>query len=142
MVAGCGADLRHACFLVGERLVGLRRKGVPVDRIDEERWCGYFQALARTPLLREAWEPIVRCLADSPETSVAAFIEAEGLGREPAGWRESLHDLLAAAAAAAYDADPGRLVRLAMGRAMDGLRGKVPAAEVARAIQAVLEAEE
>jgi len=47
---------------------------------------------------------------------------------------------LEVAAREAYDADPGRLARHATGRAMEVLRGRVPAAQVAAAVREAVEA--
>ena len=55
-VNSCGAELRTACFFFGERWKGLRRAGVPVESIPEDRWCELFQATHSLPQLREARE--------------------------------------------------------------------------------------
>jgi glutamyl-tRNA(Gln) amidotransferase subunit E len=139
VVAECGADLRFACFFFGERLVGQRRAGVAVGAIGAERWCDLFRAFAERPVLREAWERLVRRMTGSPGTSVSEQIAAEGLGEAPAGWRETLGEVVEAARRDAYDARDGRPARLAVGRAMGAWRGRVPAREVIAALAPALE---
>ena len=134
-VGEAGADLRAAAFFFGERLKGLRRRGVAVERVGAERWVELFRAFAARPVLRDAWEALVRRLAAHPDAPVTVTIGALGLDREPRGWSDGLPRWIDAARAEAYDGDRGRLRRLAVGRAMDALRGRVPAAEVVAAVE-------
>jgi glutamyl-tRNA(Gln) amidotransferase subunit E len=131
-----GADLRFAAFFFGERLKGLRRAGVGVDGIGETRWLELFRAFAARPVLREAWEAIVRRLAASPDAAVELALRELGLEEAAADWRAVVLQRCAWAAGEAYDDDPGRIVRHATGRAMDALRGRIPAAEVVAAVRA------
>jgi glutamyl-tRNA(Gln) amidotransferase subunit E len=130
----CGAGLRFACFLIGERLVGLRRAGVPVERIGAERWCEWFRAVSARPVLEQAAGRVVRLMAAEPAASVESLLAREALGAEPPGWRAGLAEACSRALAEAYDADPGRRLRLVLARLMPGLRGKVPASEAVSAI--------
>lgn len=139
VVAECGADLRSACFLFGEKLVGLRRAGVAVGRISPERWCEFFLAVAERPALSEAWEALTRQMAASPDNSLDQIIRSLGLHEPPGEWRDTLKRHVAAAAKAAHRRDPALVDRLAMGRVMPGLRGKVPAREVAGALRREME---
>jgi glutamyl-tRNA(Gln) amidotransferase subunit E len=134
----CGADLRFAGFLIGERLVGLRRAGVPVERIGEERWCELFRACAARPVLKQAALRLVRAMAAAPEEDVEAILARLGLDGAPPDWRDRLRPALATAADAAYDDAPGRIYRLALARLMPELRGRVPAAEAVAAIRDAL----
>ena len=134
-----GADLRFAAFFFGERLKGLRRRGVDVAAVASERWVELFGAFARRPVLAEAWAALVRRLAREPRASVEAALLALGLDLPPQAWRDELPRLLESAEAESYDDDPGRRLRHATGRAADAWRGRVPAREVAAAVQAALE---
>jgi len=140
IVSSAGANLRNACFFFGERLKGLRRKGVRVDSIPPEGWEEFFRLIGAQPVLWEAWERIARLMADSPHLHVAEIVAREGLGRRPDGWHERLREILSMAALDLYGSNPARLGRLAMGRCMCALRGKVPAAEVAAALNVEIEA--
>ncbi len=134
VVAEAGAALRRACFFFGERLKGARRAGVRVPAIPAERWVEWFRLSRAQPVLWENWGRVVRRLATSPATTVAAVVAEERLGVAPPEWRRSVPSLLAAARAEAYDSDRGRLARLLLGRALQGLRGRVSVAEVAAAV--------
>jgi len=79
------------------------------------------------PVLWQAWESIVRALAETPQRTVASIVEESGWGTEPEGWPEYLAGVAAAATAKAYSRDHERTLRLATGMAMEQLRGKVPA---------------
>lgn len=135
-VATDGANLRRACFFFGERLKGLRRTGVSVDAIGEARWRELFHALAERPVLWEAWERIVRRMAEGPNAHVPVVLAEQGLGSEPHGWREALGARLRAARPDFYGGDRDRLLRFALGRLLRDLRGRVPAKEVLAALEA------
>jgi len=139
VVLECGADLRFACFFFGERLRGLRRRGVPVERIGDDRWCEFFRAIGARPVLRQAWERIVRLIAESPDASVGALLERQGLGLAPAEWRASVAETCAHLGPAARTprrrVDPARPTRRALREVMPALRGRVPARDVVTAVE-------
>ncbi len=163
VAARCHAPLKQACLLFGERLKGLRRAGVAVDAISVDRWCDFFQAACNQPVLWQAGDRIVRAMAAAPDKSVRAILSEMRLGSAPDGWRRAMQPIVAAAASKLYKrqrrgnpAEAGshashaqgswwdppsgglaadRLFRLAMGLAMDELRGCVPAIEVADALR-------
>ena len=139
VVAEAGADLRSAAFFFGERLKGMRRAGVAVDLVPEDEWVELFRAFAARPSRRDAWEILVRRMAAHGGESVAGLLGELGLDGEPAGWRAMLARWVEAAEREAYDRDPGRILRHATGRVMDTLRGRIPAAIVIEAVQAVAE---
>ncbi len=134
VVDDCGADLRSACFFFGERLKGLRRAGVKVDGIPEQRWCEFFRLVRSRVALREAWQLIVTRMAGSPDISVEAIVVKEHLGSAPDDWQEIVRACAAQARTDAYDGDGSRQARLATGLAMRRLRGRVPFRDVAAAL--------
>ncbi|MEW5876378.1 MAG: hypothetical protein AB1752_14525, partial [Candidatus Zixiibacteriota bacterium] len=140
VVDSCNGDLRTACFFFGERLKGLRRKGVAVASIPLDRWCELFRAMRTAPQLLEAWEIIVRRMADEPPVSVGDLLMRDGLGEVPSGWQETARRQTGVARRELRDDDPDRLRRLAMGRCMAILRGKVAAREVAAVLDSELAA--
>jgi hypothetical protein len=79
-------------------------------------------------------------MAASPEIPAGEIVVREGFGIAPERWREMVREIAGNAARDAYDDDPRRLARLALGRCMRVLRGKVPAAEVALALSEEVEA--
>ncbi len=138
VVDNCGADLRKACFFFGERLKGLRRKGVLVDAISHEGWCDFFHLAKKRPALLEAWQRIISQMAVSPEKTVRQIVDKQGLNKEEVGWEEQVVRTVKS-----MKQDPGKdlrekLFRFYMGRLMPGLRGKVPAGKVGGALRACL----
>jgi len=80
----------------------------------------------------------VRAMAAEPGRSVADLVAGMGLGEAPPGWREKIPDILASAQLVATSEDPGRILRVAMTRAMSILRGKVPATDVDAALRSAM----
>ena len=134
VVREAGADLRWTCFLFGERVKALRRAGVAVDAITPERWLELFRAFAERPVLKEAWERLVRALAAAPEKGVAGVIAELGLDEVSEAWRGELPQVVRSARAAARSTAADVLARLCLGVIMPGLRGRVAGAEVAAAL--------
>ena len=127
--------VRDVAFLFGEKLKGLRRASVPVDAIPEERWAELLRAFVATPVLKQAWEPIVLAVAAAPERPVGDLLAERALGSEPPAWRTGIPAAFAAAAEKAYRKADAELVRrLAFAGLMPGLLGRVPATEVAAAV--------
>jgi len=137
VVAEATADLRQAGFFFGERLKGLRRRGVAVDAIPPERWVELFRAFAARPVLFEAWDRLVRALAGNPGASVAATLAQSELDQPLHDWRGRLAATLAGSAADYYGGDAARWQRFALGRALADLRGRVPVAEVRQQLEAL-----
>ncbi len=142
LVLDAGADLRKTCFLFGEKLVYLRRAGVPVDNIPFELWAELSRLLTEKPLLWDAWELIIRSLASAPARSASDVVAGQGLGLEPSGWRARIPDIIERAEARAYSSDRGRVFRIALGDAMGMLRGKVAAVEVSAELRRAPEGKE
>ncbi|HSL16968.1 MAG TPA: Glu-tRNA(Gln) amidotransferase subunit GatE [Methylomirabilota bacterium] len=129
-VVASGADLRRACFFVGERLKGLRRAGVAVEAVSTDAWVELFDLLEGRPVLREAADELVRWLAENPGHSVATYVADSGLGEAPEGWRGRVAELAAASDPDHPDGSADQCRRFLLGRAMAELRGRVPATEV------------
>jgi len=131
VVSDCGADLRRACFFFGERVKGLRRAGVPVDAVSDEGWCDLFRVFARHPMAWEAWRDLVVWLADGHDRTFLTDVQVADFGQPPDGWREKLRSLAEKALTTNPEAALEPLQRFLMGCAMDHLRGRVPAVDVA-----------
>jgi glutamyl-tRNA(Gln) amidotransferase subunit E len=134
VVAQAGVELRWSCFFFGERLKALRRAGVEVDAIPPARWLELFRAFAARPVLREAWEELVRAMVTAPQAAVEALIAGRWLGQAPPSWRDELPQVVRSARAAARSLAADTLLRLSLGVVMPSLRGKVAAVEVSRAV--------
>ena len=130
-----GAELRFACFLVGERLRGLTRARVPVAGIDDATWAEFFRAVKERPVLAQAWERVVRAMAAGRKVS---DVLAE-LGAPPADLRAELSSRVEQARCEAYDDEPGRVFRYALKRVMPEYRGRVEASRVVAEVRTLLE---
>ena len=135
VVAECGAPVRRAAELFGERLKGLRRAGVAVDAIPDERWCEWFSEAGRSAVLWQAWDVGVRAMAERPAVPVAALLAERRLGRAPDDWERVAAAAVTAAREQAHRPGGDLVARLALGIAMGELRGRVPALRVADAIR-------
>ena len=137
VVREAGADLRRACFFFGERVKGLRRNGLPVQAVPDERWVELFRLVAERPVVWEDWGRVVRRMAASPDTPVAEIVRAEGLGGAPDGWLESVPAQWRLAASESHDGSRERVARLLLGRLLGSLRGRVAVAAVAAAVDRI-----
>jgi glutamyl-tRNA(Gln) amidotransferase subunit E len=134
VIGQCHAPVKQACVLLGERVKALRRGGVAVDAIPDDRWCELFDEARERPVLWQASDLLVRAMAAAPDRPVAALVDEHRLGTSPPGWRERIHGVVAGAAERLYAPGADRLFRFAMGLAMGELRGRVLALEVADAV--------
>ena len=134
-----GAEVARACTLVGESALSLRRAGAAVGAIPTERWRELARLAVAKPALWEAWKEILRAMSESPERGVGAIVDERRLGDPPPAWEhEAVHAAIAAArgsGGARFDRDADFACRLAMGHAMEALRGRVPGAQVSAAVK-------
>ena len=134
VVAEAGVDLARACIFFGERLKGLRRARVAVDSVSAERWLEFFAVLAQRPVAWENLDPLVRQLVARTDRPAAELADELGLGQAPEDWRPGVEEIAATATLDRPDGSDEQRRRFLMGRAMPGLRGRVPAADVAVAL--------
>ena len=130
VVTECSADLRRACFFFGERVKGLRRAGLSVDTISDEGWCDLFHLFGRHPMAWEAWRDLVAWLAAGHGEGFLTDVQVAGFGYPPEGWSDTVKSLAEQGLRTCSGGNHESTVRCLMGRAMDELRGRVPAAEV------------
>ncbi|MCG6962716.1 MAG: Glu-tRNA(Gln) amidotransferase subunit GatE [Acidobacteria bacterium] len=122
-----GADLRRACFLFGEELKALRRRGLGIDRIADAQWLRFFEILESSPVIWEARSRLVEVMAGSPATDPGELASSLDLGNAPEGWRERVVSLARTSVLDHSNGRPGQRLRFLMGLAMYELRGKVSA---------------
>jgi len=138
VVADGGADLRQAGYFFGEKLKGLRRAGVDVQAVPAERWCDFFREWGREPALGDIWPRLVRLMAASPQTPVAALVAAEPRAPESADWQRLVERTRRDRQPDHDDGTAAQHVRFYMGLVMPKLRGRVPARAVAEAVRAAV----
>ena len=136
-VAEAGADLRRACFFFGQRVKGLRRKGVAVDAITEERWLELFAELTSRPVLWDAARRLVELAAGCPDKGIAQLLEEEGLNQDTEQWDNVVCAVVQSHRPDHKVDDDGRR-RFYLGVIMKRLRGLVPAVEVRRELDQAL----
>ena len=136
VVAETGIDLRTAAFFFGERFKGLRRAGVAVDTITDEQWVDWFKLVNIKPVIGEAWDKVVRWMAANPQTDPAEYVTAKGLGQEPREWRQNIDRTIRTRRPDHPNSRPGQHGRFLAGIVMEDLRGRVPAQDVMKSIDA------
>ena len=136
LVEKCGTDLGWACYFFGERLKGLRRSGVAVDRITDASWLALFDRFNEEPALRDAWKDIVTGLAESNDLN--AVLADLGLGHGRDDLLGSVQKTIANEPFQQPAYDNGQRARFFMGCLMSDFRGRVPAVEVASALSSEL----
>ncbi len=130
IMAGCDTDLRRLCIFIGEELRGLRRMGIDIATIVEERWLELFRLVQDRPVIWEDRRSLVESMAAKPDTPIDELVGA--LGPTPDDWQS----MVEAAARANIDIDnEDRRHRFSMGQLMTRLRGHVPATDVAEELE-------
>ena len=135
VVEKCGADLRRACFFFGERLKGLRRRGIDVDSIPQKAWCEFFSLLSRRPVLWEAWREIVTRMAAAPGMDIMLVVKQAGLDEVVPALESRLKRSVRYGLDHCNGNSEHKLLRCCMGQIMPELRGRVAAKEVRAALQ-------
>ena len=138
VVNATDATVRDACFFFGERIKGLRRSGVEVDRVTEAGWVELFRLGLEQPAVLENWRPLVRAMLD-PSAGPREHAAALELGVAPDGWRQRVVEIASTQSPTWPDGSADQRRRFLMGRAMAELRGRVPAVDVAAVLAAALE---
>ncbi len=129
------ADIRTAGFFFGERIKGLRRKGVAVDAITDEQWISWFSIVQHHPVVTEDTNQAVRWMARNPGQDPVNYLEISGAGSPPEDWAHGLSEAVLPQLPDHPNQSPGQLLRFHMGPAMKELRGRVAAKDVSRILE-------
>ena len=111
---------------------------MPVDRISDEGWLALFNSFSRQPALRDAWKEIVSGFAESPD--IDAVLTGLGLNCRFDDLPESVRSAIETEPFQQPTYNDGQFERFLMGCLMSGLKGLVPAVEVASTLSSELEA--
>ncbi len=139
VVERCNTSVRSACFFFGQKIKGLRRDGVAVDDIPDERWCELFERISNHEPLMEAWKLITSKMALEPKRNIQELAVENGLEEPPKNWRENLSGIMRTRKPDHPDGTVEQRYRFLMGCAMKTLRGLIPAREVASLVRAAME---
>ncbi len=135
VAAQADADIRMAGFFFGERIKGLRRKGLAIDAVTDDQWVSWFRFLRQHPVLAEDSTRAVRWMARHPGHDPKGFLEASGGGIPPDDWRKRVTRHATTRRPDHPDGTTAQHRRFLMGLAMDGLRGRVRAHDVQQALE-------
>lgn len=140
VVERTGVDGLVAAIEIGQRTRALKRAGLPVQRLGVEAWVQLFDLFTDGLLPRECLGAVVaRMAADGLEAGEAA--RAEGIALVPRErWAAELQDLTMEGYLGERVDTPEKRLRFLAGKAMAQLKGRAPAAEVARYLKERLEA--
>jgi glutamyl-tRNA(Gln) amidotransferase subunit E len=134
-----GVDGRTAAIIIGQRAKALARAGVPMQRLGPAEWVEVFDLYAGGRIPREA-VPLVagRMAKDGLRAADAAAAERIApVGREQ--WQRQLEGLSMAGYLAGRGDGAARRLRFLAGHAMQQLRGRAPAKDVAAWLAARIE---
>lgn len=140
VVERTGVDGLVAAIEIGQRTRALKRAGLPVQRLGVEAWVQVFDLFTDGLLPRECLGAVVaRMAADGLVATEAA--RAEGIALVPRErWASELQDLTMEGYLGERVDTPEKRLRFLAGKAMAQLKGRAPAAEVARYLKDRLEA--
>jgi glutamyl-tRNA(Gln) amidotransferase subunit E len=140
VVRQTGVDGLTAAVEIGQRAKGLRRRGVPVDRLGVEQWVRIFHQYTDAKIPREGIPALARALAQQPELDGDTARQAAGFHlQSPAEWRGELDQLTLASLRAGRGAARDVKLRYLVGEGRRMLAGRAPAKEIAELLASRLE---
>ncbi|MFA6958079.1 MAG: Glu-tRNA(Gln) amidotransferase subunit GatE [Thermoanaerobaculia bacterium] len=130
-----GVDGLVAAIEIGQRAKALKRAGIPIERLGASEWVSVFELLAGGRIGRESVPVIATRMAkDGVSASDAAV--ADGIALVGRGeWLPNLDTLSMDGYLKAKGDTPDKKLRFLAGKAMDALKGRAPAKEVAEALR-------
>jgi glutamyl-tRNA(Gln) amidotransferase subunit E len=134
-----GVHGRVVAVEIAQHAKAMRRRGIPMDRLDAEAWTGLFDLYAGGRIPREGL-PLVaaRMAADGLDAVAAASAEGlEPLGRE--AWIGEADRVAETEAWAARVEEPGKRLSFLAGQVMARLRGRAPGRDVVHYLREKLE---
>jgi glutamyl-tRNA(Gln) amidotransferase subunit E len=130
-----GVDGLVAAIEIGQRAKALRRAGVPVERLGAAEWVSVFDLLAGGRIGRES-VPVIATRMAKDGLSAADAAAAEGIALVGRGeWLPGLDTLSMDGYLREKGDTPDKKLRYLAGKAMDALKGRAPAKEVAAALR-------
>ncbi|MFB6302890.1 MAG: Glu-tRNA(Gln) amidotransferase GatDE subunit E, partial [Haloferacaceae archaeon] len=119
-----GVDPTVAATTLASTLTELRRDGVPVGAVDEGALLDLLELVADGDLPKEGIEEALTTLAENPDLTAAAAVEAAGLGgASESEVRETVREVVERNEAQVREEGMGAFSAL-MGECMGALRGK------------------
>jgi glutamyl-tRNA(Gln) amidotransferase subunit E len=126
-----GVDGLTAAVIIGQRAKALARAGIPVQRLGPAEWVEVFDLYTGGRIPRDAIPAVAgRMAKDGLRAAEAAAAEGVALV-DRAEWQRRLEGLSMAGYLAGKGDGAGKRLRFLAGRAMQQLRGRAPANDVA-----------
>ncbi len=128
-----GVDGRTAAIEVGQRAKALVRNGVPVNRLGADEWTQVFDLYTDGRIPREGIRSVASCMALQPGLTAEQAARALGFDLKAAEeWRSELQGILSLQGYLVGNHDSrAKRMRFLAGMAVEKLKGKAPAKEVA-----------
>ena len=140
VVEKTGVDGLVAAIEIGQRAKALKRAGIPAERLGATEWVSVFELLAGGRIGRESVPVVATRMAKDGITAPDAAV-AEGIALVERGeWLADLDSLSMDGYLREKGDTPDKQLRFLAGRAMDALKGRAPAKEVAAALREKLTA--
>jgi glutamyl-tRNA(Gln) amidotransferase subunit E len=132
-----GVDGLTAAIEVGQVAKSLKRGGVPVDRLKTEQWVEIFDLHTDGRLPRECIREVASVMALEAGMSAPSACGVLGIDlRNHSEWKQQIASMPLDGYNAARNDSPEKRMRFLAGKAMEKLKGKVPAKEVAAFLRA------
>ena len=138
VVARTGADALVAAIEIGQRTKALSRAGIPVSRLGTEEWVQVFDLYTDGHVPREAISAVAgKMAADKLDAKAACAALGIALqGRE--SWARQVGDLTMEGYRGEKSEGVDKALRFLSGKAVQLLKGKAPAKEVAELVRTTL----
>jgi Glu-tRNA(Gln) amidotransferase subunit E-like FAD-binding protein len=123
-----------AAIEIGQRAKGLKRAGIPVERLGEEEWIQVFDLYTGGHIPREAIPAVATKMAQERLDARAACKALDIALQARELWGRTLQDVTLDGYLGRRPADASKQLRFLVGKAVRMLKGKAPAKEVAELI--------
>ncbi|HET8666543.1 MAG TPA: Glu-tRNA(Gln) amidotransferase subunit GatE, partial [Terriglobales bacterium] len=138
-VAKTGVDGLTAAIEIGQIGRALRRSGIPVERLDTAKWIEIFDLFTDGRLPRECIRDVASFVALEPGVSAKAACATLGIDlQNPGEWKQQIAHIPLNGYHAGRNDSPEKRSRFLIGKAMEQLKGKVPAREIAAHLESEL----
>jgi glutamyl-tRNA(Gln) amidotransferase subunit E len=132
IVEKTGADGLVAAIEIGQRAKAMKRAGIPIQRLDTDKWIEVFDLYTDGLIPREGIRSVAARMATEPELSAKQAADAEDINLQGAEkWGSEVETLIDGAADAIAQGADGKATRLITGKATAMLAGKAAAKDVA-----------
>ncbi|HYH00042.1 MAG TPA: Glu-tRNA(Gln) amidotransferase subunit GatE [Terriglobales bacterium] len=135
-----GVDGLTAAVEIGQVAKSLKRSGVPIERLGTEQWVDIFDLHTDGRLPRECIREVATFVGLEPGTTAKAACASLGIDlQNESEWKPQVSELLAHGYTTDTNDSPEKRMRFVVGKAVEQLKRKVPAREIAAFVKAELQ---